>query len=116
MIIVSEPMSAYIPPHKRHTKGSPSPKPTPSPESLTPTFKKNLNFGNQKRKEKYLGGFLYAHDAVSKWFPVGLTVDDSQFSSLVRLQPVSVERKSGDKPLSLVLMEGTSTFSVFLQQ
>ncbi|MCD7450425.1 hypothetical protein HAX54_006060 [Datura stramonium] len=101
---------AYIPPHRRHTEGSPSPKPTPAPESLIPAFRKNLNFksfGEHKRKEKYLGGILYAHGAVMKWFPVGLT-DDSQFSSLVSLEPVSVERKSGEKPLSLVLMRGCS--------
>lgn len=101
---------AYIPPHKRHAKGSPSPKPTPAPETLIPAFRKNLNFksfGEHKRKEKYLGEILYAHGAVRKWFPVGLT-DDSQFSSLVKMEPVSVERKSGDKPLSLVLMQGCS--------
>ncbi|CAN4115237.1 unnamed protein product [Withania somnifera] len=96
---------AYIPPHKRHTKGSSLPKPTPAPESLTPSLRKNLTFGEHKRKEKYLGGIPYAHGAVRKWFPVGLT-DHSQFSSLVKLEPVSVEGKSGHKPLSLVLMQG----------
>ncbi|XP_047256373.1 uncharacterized protein LOC107850432 isoform X1 [Capsicum annuum] len=69
-----------------------------------PACRKNLNF---KRKEKYLGGIIYAHGAVRKWFPVGLT-DDSQFSSLVKLEPVPVEQRSGEKPLSLVLMEGCS--------
>lgn len=32
--------------------------------------------------------------------------DDSHFSSLVKLVPISVERKSGEEPLSLVLMQG----------
>ncbi|XP_060185072.1 uncharacterized protein LOC132614604 isoform X2 [Lycium barbarum] len=98
---------SYIPPHKRHTKGSPSPKPTPAPESLIPSFRKNLNFREQKGKEKYLGGILYARDAVRKWFPVGLT-HHSQLTSLVKLEPVSVERKSGETPLSLVLLQGCS--------
>lgn len=98
---------SYIPPHKRQTKGSPSPKPTPAPESLIPAFRKNLSFGEHKRKEKYLGGIFYARAAVRKWFPVGLT-DDSHFSSLVKLVPISVERKSGENPLSLVLMQGCS--------
>uniref|UniRef100_M1AQ56 Uncharacterized protein n=1 Tax=Solanum tuberosum TaxID=4113 RepID=M1AQ56_SOLTU len=70
---------SYIPPHKRHTKGSPSPIPTPAPESLIPALKKRefqVVWGAQ-RKEKYLGGILYAHRVVRKWFPVGLT-NDSQ--------------------------------------
>lgn len=81
---------SYIPPHKRHTKGSPLPEPTPAPESLIPAFRKNLNF---KRKDKFLFEIRYAHCAVRKWFPVGLT-DDSHFSSLVKLQPLSIDRKS----------------------
>ncbi|XP_049400769.1 uncharacterized protein LOC125864744 [Solanum stenotomum] len=93
---------SYIPPHKRHTKGSPSPEPTPAPESLIPAFRKNLNF---KRKEKFLFETRYAHGAFRKWFPVGLT-DDSHFSSLVKLQPLSIDQKSDENPLRLVLMQG----------
>ncbi|XP_015159331.1 uncharacterized protein [Solanum tuberosum] len=93
---------SYIPPHKRHTKGSPLPEPTPAPESLIPAFRKNLNF---KRKEKFLFETRYADGAVRKWFPVGLT-DDSHFSSLVKLQPLSIDQKSDANPLRLVLMQG----------
>ncbi|XP_006340491.1 uncharacterized protein [Solanum tuberosum] len=95
---------SYIPPHKRHTKGSPSLEPTPAPESLIPAFRKNLNF---KRKEKFLFETRYADGAVRKWFPVGLT-DDSHFSSLVKLQPLSIDQKSDANPLRLVLMQGCS--------
>uniref|UniRef100_M1BVW0 Uncharacterized protein n=1 Tax=Solanum tuberosum TaxID=4113 RepID=M1BVW0_SOLTU len=92
---------SYIPPHKRHNKGSPSSEPTPAPESLIPAFRKNLNF---KRKDKFLFEIRCAHGAVRKWFPVGLT-DDSHFSSLVKLQPLSIDRKSDENPLRLVLMQ-----------
>ncbi|KAK4356734.1 hypothetical protein RND71_025705 [Anisodus tanguticus] len=106
---------AYIPPHKRQTKGSLSLEPTPVPESLIPNFRKNLNiksFGNQKIKEKNFRprNVAYSNDAVCKCFSVGLA-DESRFSSLVTLQPVSVESfelKSGQKPHSLFLTQGCS--------
>ncbi|KAK6791810.1 hypothetical protein RDI58_010891 [Solanum bulbocastanum] len=44
---------------------------------------------------------------VRKWFPVGLT-DDSHLSSLVKLQPLSIDRKSDENPLRLVLIGGTN--------
>ncbi|XP_004237499.1 uncharacterized protein [Solanum lycopersicum] len=90
---------SYIPPHKRHTKGSPSPEPTPAPESVLPALRKSLNF---KRKENIRLEIRYAHGAVRKWFPVGLT----HFSSLVNLQPLSIHQKSNENPLRLVLMQG----------
>ncbi|XP_059308187.1 uncharacterized protein LOC132059564 [Lycium ferocissimum] len=90
---------SYIPPHKRHTEGSSSPK----SESLIPAFRKNLHF--KSRKEKYLGAFIYAHHAVRKWFPVGFTLTDDH--SQLKLQPLSFELKPGD-PLSFVLSQGCS--------
>ncbi|KAH0682991.1 hypothetical protein KY290_021583 [Solanum tuberosum] len=59
---------------------------------LDSCLQKNLNFKSfGERNEKYLGGILYAHGVVRKWFPVGLT-DDSQCEA----------------PISLVLMQGCS--------
>ncbi|KAK6791815.1 hypothetical protein RDI58_010896 [Solanum bulbocastanum] len=55
------------------------------------------------RKEKYLGGILYAHAVDRKWFPVGLT-DDSQCEAPTCFYgPIS-----GENPISLVLMQGCS--------
>lgn len=126
-------MAAYIPPHKRHSKGGGSssaainPSPSPTPESLAPHFKRGLNFKssfsdkknnnrNRFREGAAAGGgggtqkIFYAQNSVSKWFPVGLADDcsnnDADFMSFTRLQPISVEfleRRSGEKPLSLVL-------------
>ncbi|XP_009777298.1 uncharacterized protein LOC107801463 isoform X2 [Nicotiana tabacum] len=109
---------AYIPPHKRHSKGLPLPEPTPALEThLLPSFRKKVNlnsFGGdqQKRKEKNFPrkNVAYTDDAVVKWFTVGLA-DHSPFSSLLRLHPVSLEsfeQKSRQKPLSLLLPEGCS--------
>ncbi|CDP04249.1 unnamed protein product [Coffea canephora] len=126
-------MAAYIPPHKRHSRGGGSssssainPSPSLTPESLSPHFKRGLNFRssfsdkkkNNRDRGKGGGGggqkIIYDQNAVSKWFPVGLAAssgddtdnNDTNFMSLTRLQPISVEsfqRKSGEKPLSLVL-------------
>ncbi|CAK9137743.1 unnamed protein product [Ilex paraguariensis] len=97
---------AYIPPHKRHSKDSE--KPSPTPESLVPQFKRNLRpFGNKSHEErkKDKGKIVYANDAITRWFAVGLA-DHTQFPSALRLEPLSLQavgRKFGEKPLSLVL-------------
>lgn len=137
MTVLTSPatMAAYIPPHKRHSRGGgsssgsssatkPSPTPTPTPESLSPHFKRGLNFkpsfsDKKNNRDRGRGGgggqkIIYDQNAVSIWFPVGLAAasgddndnNDANFMSLTRLQPISVEsfqRKSGEKPLSLVL-------------
>ncbi|XP_060183720.1 uncharacterized protein LOC132613631 isoform X1 [Lycium barbarum] len=109
---------AYIPPHKRQTKGSPPLEPTPAPESLIPaSFRKKVNLNSfwdhhKRKKDKIFrtSNVVYTDDAVLRWFSVGLA-DDSRFSSLVTLQPVPVdsfELRSGQKPLSLFLTQGCS--------
>ncbi|XP_059308189.1 uncharacterized protein LOC132059566 isoform X1 [Lycium ferocissimum] len=97
---------AYIPPHKRQTKGSPLLNPTPTPDFLNV----KSSFGEQSRKKNHFRGknIVYRRFAILKWFSVGVA-NDSLFSSLVRLQPVCTEyfeRYSGQTPLALVLMEG----------
>ncbi|KAJ4846118.1 hypothetical protein Tsubulata_000806 [Turnera subulata] len=93
---------AYIPPHKRHSKDKG--KPSPTPELLVPQFKRNLNFRSPKPGVDRSGKIIYADNAISRWFAVGLD-DNDQIPPHVNLEPVSVEeveRKSGEKPLILV--------------
>lgn len=89
----------------RQSKGgassSPPPSPASPPESVIPRFRRNLHFSSKA----YPKNFLYAENAISKWFIVGL-IDESRVSELTRLEPVameSFERKPGEKPLALVL-------------
>lgn len=100
---------AYIPPHKRHLAHASSPSPTPD---LVPQFRKNLNLrssGSQvdRRKEKLgwkEGKIIYANHSISRWCVVGLT-DDNQFPAYTVLETTSlgpIERKTGQKPLTLV--------------
>ncbi|KAK6777940.1 hypothetical protein RDI58_024658 [Solanum bulbocastanum] len=82
---------AYIPPHKRQTKGSPSLNPIPAPESL---MRSDFN----KFRTRNVGY------TILKWFSVGLA-NELKFSSLVSFQPLSpesFETKAGLQPLSLV--------------
>ncbi|KAI3470400.1 hypothetical protein Pfo_027063 [Paulownia fortunei] len=106
---------AYIPPHKRQPKGggaaSSPPSPALPPESMISRFKRNLNFASKDYPKK----IVYAEHAISKWFVVGLA-DESRVSDLTRLEPVateSFERKSGEKPLVLVLKENGEDASEF---
>lgn len=101
---------AYIPPHKRHLTDASTPSPTP--DSLVPQFSKNLNLSSSgsnvdRRKEKRAlkeRKIVYANHSLSRWCVVGLT-DDNQFPAYVGLEPTSlgsIERKTGEKPLTLV--------------
>ncbi|KAL0452225.1 UNVERIFIED_CONTAM: hypothetical protein Slati_1200600 [Sesamum latifolium] len=97
---------AYVPPHKRHLKGgaaSSQPSPAPPPESVIPRLQRNLNF----KSKDYPKRIVYAENAICGWFVVGLA-DESRVPDLTRLEPAAVEsfqRKSGEKPLALVLKE-----------
>ncbi|KAL8051881.1 hypothetical protein ABFX02_06G177200 [Erythranthe guttata] len=104
---------AYVPPHKRQSRGgaaaSSPPSPAPPPESAIPRFQRNLNLVSKNNPKK----IVYAENAISKWFVVGLS-DESRVSELTRLEPVdveSVDRKSGEKPLALVLKENVDKAS-----
>ncbi|KAK4436070.1 Receptor-like kinase LIP2 [Sesamum alatum] len=105
---------AYVPPHKRHLKGgaaSSPPSPSPPPESVIPRFQRSLNF----MSKDYPKIIVYAENAISRWFVVGLA-DESRVSDLTRLEAVAVEsfeRKSGEKPLALVLKENTEEATEF---
>ncbi|WMV25869.1 hypothetical protein MTR67_019254 [Solanum verrucosum] len=103
---------AYIPPHKRQTKGFPLLNPTLAPDFLTPNnFTKSVNLKSFGEQNNFRGKtIVYRKFAVSKWFSIGLA-DYSRFSSLVSLQPFSADYFDGNpdrKALSLVLMEGCS--------
>ncbi|CAI9760832.1 unnamed protein product [Fraxinus pennsylvanica] len=55
-------------------------------------------------KERLAKSIVYSENAIAKWFAVGLT-DDTLLLTVTRLEPValeSYERKSGEKPLTLV--------------
>ena len=101
---------AYIPPHKRHLADASSSSPTP--DLLVPQFRKNLNLRSSgshgdRRNEKQAwkeGKIIYANHSTSRWCVVGLT-DDNQFPAYVVLEPTSlgsIERRTGEKPLTLV--------------
>ncbi|KAI6685088.1 hypothetical protein NL676_031001 [Syzygium grande] len=93
---------AYLPPHKRHSKGSGGPSPVPA--SLPRQFKRGLNFRSPKTNANQSGKIVYADTAISRWFAVGLDDDGDHLPSGVFLKPVSVEaveRRSGEKPLVL---------------
>ncbi|XVF42432.1 hypothetical protein PTKIN_Ptkin01aG0362500 [Pterospermum kingtungense] len=93
---------AYIPPHKRHSKDSEKPRPTP--ESLVPSFKRNVQLRAPKSNAERSGQIVYSNYAISRWFAVGLD-DDNGDASAAELKSVSVEsveRKIGEKPVILV--------------
>ncbi|KAJ4968399.1 hypothetical protein NE237_015100 [Protea cynaroides] len=88
-------LMAYIPPHKRHLKDSEGPLPTP--DLLVPQFERNFNLKPASGEK-----IIYATQAISRWWVVDYA--DDQISSL-RLEPISCEsfeRKTGEKPLTLV--------------
>ncbi|KAH0663940.1 hypothetical protein KY284_028871 [Solanum tuberosum] len=82
---------AYIPPHKRQTKGSPLLNPTPAPESL---MRSDFNKFRTRNVD-------YTDHTILKWFYVGLA-NELRISSLVSFQPrspESFETKAGLQPL-----------------
>ncbi|KAJ4969314.1 hypothetical protein NE237_016015 [Protea cynaroides] len=88
-------LMAYIPPHKRHLKDSE--RPLPTPDLLVPQFERNFNLKPASGEK-----IIYATQAISRWWVVDYA--DDQISSL-RLEPISCEsfeRKTGEKPLTLV--------------
>ncbi|KAL2546981.1 uncharacterized protein Fot_16214 [Forsythia ovata] len=104
---------AYVPLHKRHLKGgagcpSSSPSLRPPSETVNPNFKRKMNFNSKDIADKGVGkSIVYAENVRSKWFAVGLT-DNTLLPMMTRLERVSLksyERKSGEKPLTLVLCD-----------
>ncbi|XP_022890065.1 uncharacterized protein LOC111405427 isoform X4 [Olea europaea var. sylvestris] len=102
---------AYVPPHMRHSKvGGPSsaPSPTLPPESVNPNFKRKRNFNSKDINDKgAVKSIVYGENAISKWLAVGFA-DDTLLPTVTRLEPValeSYERKSGEKPLTLVISD-----------
>lgn len=94
---------AYVPPHKRHSEDKE--KPSPSAELLAPQFHKNLKLRSASSSSKVRKGrnIVYADQAISKWFAIGLR-DADQLPPSVLLEPVSldsIERQNGEKPLAL---------------
>ncbi|CAL9236032.1 unnamed protein product [Arabidopsis halleri] len=86
---------SYIPPHKRHLKDPV--RPTPIPDSLIPTFKKNLDFKSSSDKRNNI---IYSGDSISKWFLVGSNGIEDEVPSYVKFVPVSLD--SVENPLILM--------------
>ncbi|KAH6831909.1 hypothetical protein C2S53_012784 [Perilla frutescens var. hirtella] len=105
---------AYIPPHMRLKKGaaaSSPPSPARPPESIIPRFQRNIDL----KSKGYPRKIVHAENSISKWFVVGLA-DENLVSGLTHLEPVAVEsfeRKSGEKPLALVLKENGEKVTEF---
>ena len=94
---------AYVPPHKRHSKHKDGP--LPSPELPPPQRNKNSSFKSSNSHAERSRKIVYAKQAISKWFAIGLD-HNNQPPSSVHLQPISlehVERKIGGKSLILVM-------------
>ncbi|KAH9728293.1 hypothetical protein KPL70_008977 [Citrus sinensis] len=93
---------AYIPPHKRHSKGPQRPTP---PEMRVPEFNRKLNFGSRKHNAGTKVNYVeYADHAVHRWFVCGLENDNS-FPSSVHCEEFPeepAEHKRGENPLVLV--------------
>ncbi|CAE6036950.1 unnamed protein product [Arabidopsis arenosa] len=85
---------SYIPPHKRHLNPA---RPAPVPDSLIPTFKKNLEF---KSKNDKRNNIIYSGDTISKWFLVGSNGIEDEVPSYVEFVPVSLD--SVENPLILM--------------
>ena len=92
---------AYIPPHKRHSKGPQRPTP---PEMRVPEFNRKLNFGSRKHNAGTKVNYVeYSDHAVQRWFVCGLD-SNSSFPSVhfEDFPEESVEHKREAKPLVLV--------------
>lgn len=93
---------AYIPPHKRNSNGAE--RPLPTPDKLAPLFKRNVNVRSSKSNDNWTGKVVWADQAISKWWALGLD-DDTQFPSSVNLELISletIEHKIGEKRLALM--------------
>ncbi|XP_062003148.1 uncharacterized protein LOC133720716 isoform X2 [Rosa rugosa] len=93
---------AYIPPHKRNSIGAE--RPVPTPDKLAPLFKRNVNVRSSKSNDNWTGKVIWADQAISKWWALGLD-DDTQFPSSVNLELISletIEHKIGEKHLALM--------------
>ncbi|KAL2549042.1 pentatricopeptide repeat-containing protein-like [Forsythia ovata] len=83
---------AYVPPYKRHSKdgaGGPSSSPSPTPplETVNPNFKRKRNFNSKYIADKGVRkSIVYAENARSKWFTIGLT-EDTLLPIMTRLEP-----------------------------
>uniref|UniRef100_A0A2N9EL16 DUF7903 domain-containing protein n=1 Tax=Fagus sylvatica TaxID=28930 RepID=A0A2N9EL16_FAGSY len=99
---------AYIPPHKRHSKeagDSNNRLSPPIPQSLAHQFRRKFSLRPSRAKSivERSGKIIYAEQAISRWFAVGLD-DNNQFPSSVHVDHVSLEsigRKTEGKPLAL---------------
>lgn len=99
---------AYIPPHKRHSKeagDSNNRLSPPIPQSLAHQFRRKFSLRPSRAKSivERSGKIIYAEQAISRWFAVGLD-DNNQFPSSVHVDHVSLEsigRKTERKPLAL---------------
>lgn len=121
---------AYVPPHKRLSKDSPSPKPTPVPSSIIPKFHQTLTLGSGGRREQLNksnprrrhdrqssssnqggggGKIIWAANAIWRWFAAGSAAGDDRILSNAQLTPFDCElfeRRNGAKPLVIEGEEG----------
>ncbi|CAN6575354.1 unnamed protein product [Malus baccata var. baccata] len=94
---------AYVPPHRRHSKGPE--RPLLKPELLAPQSKKNLNVKPYNKSiVDWTENIVYADHSTHRWCAIPLD-DENQFPSSVNLEPVTLESavlNFGENHLALI--------------
>ncbi|ONK58373.1 uncharacterized protein A4U43_C09F11580 [Asparagus officinalis] len=105
---------AYVPPHKRYSKDSPTPDPSPLPPSVLPQSKRTLTLSdpkpNSRRRRDHQSSsnqglkIIYAADSIARWFVAGSAGDDPIPSSVAIWEPF--EWRNGGKATVIEAGEG----------
>ncbi|KQJ99555.1 uncharacterized protein LOC100821526 [Brachypodium distachyon] len=104
---------AYLPPHKRHSGSSEAPSPSPPTASLRSLSISSSPRGRHRPRPAN-NKIIHAAGCVSRWSPLPPFSPCSDDAESLRLEPFpcdSIERKTGAKPLVLVLSSSLEGYS-----